>query len=150
MDKSKRMLDVLVKYERSLEFQRNGFVALRIVVLLLLCLVLAGVYLLFSVWTEKGIALGFCQEQFVFRPDVNGTRLLWIIVFLDVVLLVWVTVRTILQLKRYHICISKLKALLYVVAVQNGESDEKLDVDEVCEEMQNLMSVFEKKNATHP
>ncbi|MBQ3843441.1 MAG: hypothetical protein II817_00485 [Bacteroidales bacterium] len=77
--------------------------------------------------------------------DVNSTKILWIIVFLDIAGLVFVVVRLIRQINNYQTCIRRLDVLLFKVAIKDENSEEKMSDKEICDEMQSIISVFDKK-----
>lgn len=144
-DNSKRIHDVLVEYKHNLKSQRNWLVAWRVVVSILLSMVLLLIFILFSIRTKEGITCDIYSNKLLFRLDANGTDMLWIIVLLVIAGLVWMIVRTFRQLKRYQTCTRKLDIMLCKVAILNEDSEESLIRERICEELQSITSVFDKK-----
>lgn len=78
-----------------------------------------------------------------FHLDENGTRLLWIMVILDVVGLVWLVVSFFIQTNHCQTSIRKLDALLFEVSIKEDNPEMKIDEQRICEEMQRIMGVVE-------
>lgn len=146
MDDSRRICGVIAAYNSKMKAQRNWLVAWRIVVSLLLCVVLSFIFIVFSIRTNEGIKCNFYGNDILLKLDANGTEMLWIIVFIVIAGLIWMIVRTLYQLKRYQTCIRKLEILLCKVAITNDDLEGSLIGEKICEELQSITSVFDKKS----
>lgn len=78
-----------------------------------------------------------------FHLDENGTKLLWIMVILDIAGLVWLAVRFFIQLNLCQTSIRKLDTLLFEVSIKEDNPEVKIDEQRICEEMQRIMGVVE-------
>ena len=132
LTKTQKIMDMFEEQMNRLRKQQNVLFSKSLKIVVTLFVILVLVFIVFSI-----------KEFGSFRLDENSTRLLWIIVIIDIVGLVWVVTRASQQLKRYRICIKRLETLLFKVSVKNEYSKEELNEKGICNEIQSIMNVWE-------
>lgn len=121
LDNSKSAQNVLEDYVKQLKAQRNIFIICRVILMILLCGLLVLVFLLFCFNFNLFPNGHFCLND-------ESSRLLWIAVAMDIFGLLWMLVKSGLQLKQYRKDIRRLEMLSLRVKIQSKGTEE-----EICE-----------------
>lgn len=116
-------------YIHRLEDEKSLFIKKMVGAMSFLFFVLILIFMLFSYKFEGK-----------FHLDSNGTTMLWITVVLDIAVLIWLSVRSFIQIKRYRICIRKLGMLSLKASL-----DKEYNRKKMLEDVQSIMGVFEKE-----
>lgn len=129
---SQSVQELLKSKIEELTDEKNDFIRLCVSVAMILCAILVLILLIFS----KIIMNKMCLND-------DSTSVLWLMVILVFVGLIWLMVRSYVQLKRYQKCIRKLDTLLLEITIKDGNSEEKIKDEKLCDRIRNIMKILE-------
>lgn len=129
---SQSVQELLKSKIEELTDEKNDFIRLCVSVAMILCAILVLILLIFS----KIIMNKMCLND-------DSTSVLWLMVILVFVGLIWLMVRSYVQLKRYQKCIRKLDTLLLEITIKDENSEEKIKEEKLCDRIRNIMKILE-------
>ena len=112
--------------------EKNDFIRLCVSVAMVLCVILVLILLIFS---------NIIMNKMCLNDD--STSVLWLMVMLVFVGLIWLMVRSYVQLKRYQKCIRKLDALLLEITIKNENFEEKKKKEKLCDKIRNIIKILD-------
>lgn len=112
--------------------EKNDFIHLYVSVAMILCVILVLILLIFS----NTITNKMCSNE-------NSTSVLWMIAILVFVGLIWLVVRSYVQLKRYRKCIRKLDTLSLEITIKNEIFVDKIKEEKLCDKIRNIIKILD-------
>ncbi len=129
---SQSVQELLKSKIKELRDEKNDFIRLYVSVAVTLCAILVVILLIFS---------NIIMNKMCLNDD--STSVLWLMVILVFVGLIWLMVRSYVQLKRYQKCIRKLDTLLLEITIKDENSEEKIKVEKLCDRIRNIMKILD-------
>lgn len=129
---SQSVQELLKSKIEELTDEKNDFIRLCVSVAMILCAILVLILLIFS----KIIMNKMCLND-------DSTSVLWLMVILVFVGLIWLMVRSYVQLKRYQKCIRKLDTLLLEITIKDENSEEKIKEEKLCDRIRNIIKILD-------
>lgn len=129
---SQSVQELLKSKIEELTDEKNDFIRLCVSVAMILCAILVLILLIFS----KIIMNKMCLND-------DSTSVLWLMVILVFVGLIWLMVRSYVQLKRYQKCIRKLDTLSLEITIKNEIFVDKIKEEKLCDKIRNIIKILD-------
>lgn len=129
---SQSVQELLKSKIEELTDEKNDFIRLCVSVAMILCVILVLILLIFS----NTITNKMCSNE-------NSTSVLWMIAILVFVGLIWLVVRSYVQLKRYRKCIRKLDTLSLEITIKNEIFVDKIKEEKLCDKIRNIIKILD-------
>lgn len=129
---SQSVQELLKSKIEELTDEKNDFIHLYVSVAMILCVILVLILLIFS----NTITNKMCSNE-------NSTSVLWMIAILVFVGLIWLVVRSYVQLKRYRKCIRKLDTLSLEITIKNEIFVDKIKEEKLCDKIRNIIKILD-------